>query len=216
MSKSSRWCSWLWLVSFLPFPSAVHAQKPGQPFVSPLKNFTVPVPDFAFGTRVQKSNNRDGGLVAFISGFGDLQRIDYVRLAAGTLAAQDSTARLGAYERALDGVVRANRGEVLTREPLSVAGDPMFYALVRFPEASQVVVGATGKRQDSFRGMLVLARGEFLYTLSVEAGSVLDQGATLEKKVAAGREAVQHLLGTITFQGSAIPVVRDTTRAAPP
>src|SRR3989442_13669969 len=67
MRTVSRLSRWLCIPVLLPlWPAA--GQKPGQLYVSPLKNFSVAVPNFAFGTRVQKSNNRDGGLVVFIGG----------------------------------------------------------------------------------------------------------------------------------------------------
>src|SRR5881296_1540081 len=213
MRTVSRLSRWLCIPVLLPlWPAA--GQKPGELYVSPLKNFSIAVPKFAFGTRVQKSNNRDGGLVVFIGGFGDLERIDYARLTPGALAGQDSAARLAAYGNALSGVALANHAEVLDREPLSVAGEPALYALVRFPEASQAIKGGTGKRMDSFRGLLLLARGEFLYTLAVEVGGIFGASLTREQQVESGERAVQRFFGEITFQGSPIPVVRDTARAA--
>src|SRR5437667_310835 len=209
VSRLSRWLCALVLLPLWPMAG----QKPGELYVSPLKNFSVAVPKFAFGTRVQKSNNRDGGLVVFIGGFGDLERIDYARLAPGAFAGQDSAARLAAYGNALSGVAQANRAEVLDREPLSVAGEPALYALVRFPEASQAIQGGTGKRMDSFRGLLLLARGEFFYTLAVEVGGIFGESLTREQQVESGERAVQRFFGEITFQGSPIPVVRDTARA---
>src|SRR5438445_341037 len=213
MRTVSRLSRWLCIPLLLPlWPAA--GQKPGQLYVSPLKNFSVAVPNFAFGTRVQKSNNRDGGLVVFIGGFGGLERIDYARRTGGALAGQDSAARLAAYGNALSGVAQANRAEVLDREPLSVGGEAALYALVRFPEASQAIEGGTGKRMDSFRGLLLLARGEFLYTLAVEVGGIFGASLTREQQVESGERAVQRFFGEITFQGSPIPVVRDTARAA--
>ena len=213
MRTVTRLSRWLCIPVLLPlWPAA--GQKPGELYVSPLKNFSIAVPKFAFGTRVQKSNNRDGGLVVFIGGFGDLERIDYARLTGGALAGQDSAARLAAYGNALSGVAQANRAEVLDREPLSVGGEAALYALVRFPEASQAIEGGTGKRMDSFRGLLLLARGEFLYTLAVEVGGIFGASLTREQQVESGERAVQRFFGEITFQGSPIPVVRDTARAA--
>src|SRR2546427_9594761 len=67
MRTVTRLSRWLCIPVLLPlWPAA--GQKPGELYVSPLKNFSIAVPKFAFGTRVQKSNNRDGGLVVFIGG----------------------------------------------------------------------------------------------------------------------------------------------------
>src|SRR2546430_1790377 len=210
VSRLSRWLCALVLLPLWPMAG----QKPGELYVSPLKNFSVAVPKFAFGTRVQKSNNRDGGLVVFIGGFGDLERIDYARLTGGALAGQDSAARLAAYGNALSGVAQANRAEVLDREPLSVGGEAALYALVRFPEASQAIEGGTGKRMDSFRGLLLLARGEFLYTLAVEVGGIFGARLTREQQVESRERAVQQFFAEITFQGAARPVVPVAARAA--
>src|SRR5256885_15831463 len=60
---------WLWIgVAAQLAPSSSQGQKPGQPYVSPLKNFSITVPNYAFGTKVQKSNKGDGGFVVFIGG----------------------------------------------------------------------------------------------------------------------------------------------------
>src|SRR2546426_8967948 len=62
---------WLWIgVAAQLAPSSSQGQKPGQPYVSPLKNFSITVPSYAFGTKVQKSNKGDGGFVVFIGGGG--------------------------------------------------------------------------------------------------------------------------------------------------
>src|SRR5437773_12123923 len=79
VSRLSRWLCIPLLLSL--WPAA--GQKPGELYVSPLKNFSIAVPKFAFGTRVQKSNNRDGGLVAFIGGCADLVGSAYSRAGGG-------------------------------------------------------------------------------------------------------------------------------------
>src|SRR5437867_6169546 len=92
MRTVSRLSGWLCIPVLLPlWPAA--GQKPGELYVSPLKNFSIAVPKFAFGTRVQKSNNRDGGLVVFIGGLGDLETSVYGRLSGGGVAGPDSAAR---------------------------------------------------------------------------------------------------------------------------
>src|SRR2546426_9716483 len=68
---------WLWIgVAAQLAPSSSRGQKPGQPYVSPLKNFSITVPNYAFGTKVQKSNKGDGGFVVFIGGVGGLGGIE--------------------------------------------------------------------------------------------------------------------------------------------
>src|SRR2546430_10632623 len=103
MRTVSRLSRWLCIPLLLPlWPAA--GQKPGELYVSPLKNFSVAVPKFAFGTRVQKSNNRDGGLVVFIGGVGGLGRGDYARLGPAAVAGQGSPARVPASREVCGGV----------------------------------------------------------------------------------------------------------------
>src|SRR3989449_11209111 len=93
MRTVTRLSRWLCIPVLLPlWPAA--GQKPGELYVSPLKNFSIAVPKFAFGTRVQKSNNRDGGLVVFIGGVGDLGRGGFARLTGGGVGGQESPAPL--------------------------------------------------------------------------------------------------------------------------
>src|SRR5207249_10758476 len=102
-SHLSRWL-WIGLAVQLT-PSSLQGQKPGQPYVSPLKNFSITVPNYAFSTKVQKSNMGDGGFVVFICGFGDLERIEFVRVEFALSAAQDSAMTLRLYEGALDNIL---------------------------------------------------------------------------------------------------------------
>src|SRR2546426_12834440 len=89
MRTVSRLSRWLCILVLLPlWPMA--GQKPGELYVSPFKNFSVAVPKFAFGTRVQKSNNRDGGLVVFIGGVGGPGGGEYLRLTPRGRAGQEA------------------------------------------------------------------------------------------------------------------------------
>src|SRR2546422_9801763 len=79
---------WLWIgVAAQLAPSSSQGQKPGQPYVSPLKNFSITVPNYAFGTKVQKSNKGDGGFVVFIGGFWGLGGIQEVRVGSAAIPA---------------------------------------------------------------------------------------------------------------------------------
>ena len=60
--------------------AGARAQSPGQIFKSPVKNFTIPVPDFPFGTKVVKQSDKSGGgLVLFWGKGGESQRINTSR-----------------------------------------------------------------------------------------------------------------------------------------
>src|SRR2546422_10759281 len=92
MRTVTRLSRWLCIPVLLPlWPAA--GQKPGELYVSPLKNFSIAVPKFAFGTRVQKSNNRDGGLVVFIGGVGGPGGGGYLRLGGGGVGGAGFSAR---------------------------------------------------------------------------------------------------------------------------
>src|SRR2546427_13268568 len=89
---------WLWIgVAAQLAPSSSQGQKPGQPYVSPLKNFSITVPNYAFGTKVQKSNKGDGGFVVFIGGFWGLERIGYLRVGSAAPPAQHPATRRPVY-----------------------------------------------------------------------------------------------------------------------
>src|SRR2546428_9515056 len=82
---------WLWIgVAAQLAPSSSQGQKPGQPYVSPLKNFSITVPNYAFGTKVQKSNKGDGGFVVFIGGVWGPGRRDSLRGGSPSTSPQDT------------------------------------------------------------------------------------------------------------------------------
>src|SRR2546425_11373422 len=86
---------WLWIgVAAQLAPSSSQGQKPGQPYVSPLKNFSITVPSYAFGTKVQKSNKGDGGFVVFIGGVWGPGGLQDVGGGAAATAAHDSATRV--------------------------------------------------------------------------------------------------------------------------
>src|SRR2546428_9196878 len=115
MRTVTRLSRWLCIPVLLPlWPAA--GQKPGELYVSPLKNFSIAVPKFAFGTRVQKSNNRDGGLVVFIGGVGGPGGGGYVRVAGGGGAGPGSARRRAAPARGLVGEARARRAPPRARD----------------------------------------------------------------------------------------------------
>jgi len=55
-------------------------QDPGEKYTSPLHNFSIRVPDYALGTKVEESNDKIHGWVGFKKGAGDAARIGYQRL----------------------------------------------------------------------------------------------------------------------------------------
>ena len=56
------------------------SQDPGEKYTSPLSNFSITVPDYPLGTKVEESNDKIHGWVGFKGGAGDAARIGYQRL----------------------------------------------------------------------------------------------------------------------------------------
>jgi hypothetical protein len=148
--------------------TTLRAQEPGKPFSSPLKNFTVMVPEFPFGTKVQKQNNKEGGTVSFLGAAGHAWRIDYTRLPTGTTVPMDSTELQAFYHKALEDLLHANPSTLLSERAYTLDDAMMLLALVSFPAGSHLQNAASGKRMDSVRGLLIFAHAGFLYMLHAE------------------------------------------------
>jgi hypothetical protein len=144
------------------------AQRPGQLFTSPLKDFEVTVPSYMFGTRVVKDRAKDGGFVAFQSDMGDLQRIDYSRLHPDRPAPSAPDSLHAFLGGPVAGILEANRHELLADDSIVVGDVRMRLFVVRFPEGSTLVDARTRKRLDSVRGLLVVTRNGIGYILTVE------------------------------------------------
>ena len=145
------------------------AQKAGQTFKSPLKNFTVPVPQLGLGgTVVQKKNTKNDGTVSFIGDTGDFHRIDYMRLPPRTPALTADEQQAG-HERILKGLVEANANSaIVVQKPYTLDDIPMLLAVVSFPGGSHLMDQRTRKHFDSTRGLLFFVRGGFVYVLHDE------------------------------------------------
>jgi hypothetical protein len=157
------------LLLALPIPSL--AQRPGKSFESPLKNFTVLVPQFPFGTKVKKQNDKNGGTVSFSGDLGHARRIDYSRLPPDTPVPTDSTEQQASYGRVLKILLESNPSSLIVEKPYLLDKIPMLFAIVSFPEGSHLANAGTGKRMDSVRGLLFFVRGAFLYVLHAELSS---------------------------------------------
>lgn len=174
MSSLGRQCA-LTCAAILLLPKALFSlQKPGESFQAPLKNFTVLVPNLPFGTKVQKKNDKDLGMVSFLGATGDVRRIDYQRLPPDFNIPTDSITLRRFTETALISLLEPNHGTVEADSAISLPDQEAWFALVHFPNASRLV-DSTGTRLDAVRGLLLFVRQGFAYTLSVEPG-VMDTG----------------------------------------
>jgi hypothetical protein len=158
------------LVLLLP-PTLPGLQKPGRPYESPLHNFSVVVPELAFGTRVQKANNSDDGMLSCLGEMGDVRRIDYQRLPPDFPYPSDSAALHAFGQVVLRDLLAANPGTIVNDGPVQIDGQDAWFALVTLFRASRVI-DSTGQRRDATRGVLVFGRSGFAYTLHAEQGVV--------------------------------------------
>ncbi|TFG66421.1 MAG: hypothetical protein E4H28_01970 [Gemmatimonadales bacterium] len=211
--------------SFL--PGTLHTQevkniKPGKTYTSPLKDFEVTAPDLCFGTKIQQQHDKNGGMVAFVSDVGQLDRIDFERVDANiatTIAQADSAVKLAMYAEHLNStVVQPNNASLLVKEPFKMAQTEALFAVAEFPGGGVLEVvkfgeeGMVRERMDSVRGLMVFLRGEILYVLHHEVGVNFDaigpcglsgQGGpelTPEERDRVAREGLQKLYATIIFK----------------
>jgi hypothetical protein len=148
-------------------PLPAWSQRPGQTFQSPLKQFSVVVPDLPFGTRVEKRNTKDEGTVAFLGAFGHAERVDYMRMPVDS-PPLDGAAQQDAFARVIGGLAESKGGEVVADQPYELDGIPMRLAVLSLPGGSHLADQKTGGRLDSVLGVLVFVRSEFLYSLQYE------------------------------------------------
>jgi len=195
--------------------------KPGKTYTSPLKNFAVVAPEFCLGTKIQQQNDKTGGMVAFLSDAGQLDRIDYQRLnpdLATAIDQADSAERLALYAEVLNSVTLQPSGAtLLVKEPITFQQSEALFAVAEFPGGSVLaeLTFADGKatpvRKDSVRGLMVFVKGEFVYVLHHEVGIDFDtwfcdlrgQGGpqlTPEERDHVAREGLQRLYATIAFK----------------
>jgi hypothetical protein len=180
-------------------PHALNSlQKPRQSFESPLKNFSVVVPELPFGTSIEKKSGKDGGTVSFLGATGDIQRIDYQRLPPDFAIPTDSASLQRFAESALQSLLTPYHGTVLADSALKFVDQDAWFALVNFPHAARVV-DSTGQRRDATRGLLLFVRNGFGYNLHVEGG-VMDTGPGHPLSVPHALELLSRFYQTITFR----------------
>jgi len=206
-------------------PSNLDAQevrgiKPGKTYTSPLKNFTVVAPELCKGTKIQQQHDKTGGMVAFLSDAGQLDRIDYQRMNADlatAIAQADSAVRLALYAEVLNSrLLQPSKANLLAQEALPFEQTEVLFAVAGFPSGSALAEltfadgRATPVRKDSVRGLMVFVKGEFVYVLHHEVGIDLDtwrglrgQGGpqlTPEERDRVAREGLQRLYAKIAFK----------------
>ena len=185
-------------IGFMVLVAGARAQSAGQVFKSPLKNFTVLVPDFVFGTKVVKQSDKNGGgLVLFWGKDGEWQRIDYFKIPEHSPVPADSTERYAYFHKLLDALLHDHDARILTERGETLDGIMMLNALIVFTAESHLSVSHNGqpaKRLDSTRGILVFARETFIYILQDEVGApIFNQGDEVPTTEQLGRRSDEYL-----------------------
>ncbi len=195
------------IVLALGLVSAAHAQM----YTSPLDNFSVPVPK-GIGQRVQPQNDNDGGIVAFHDDFGGYRSIFYLRLSPRSIELQkDPEAHRANLEKFFNEYAMtwlfkpaSPTASVLHSEHTRFGEENAYFAIVNLPEGSTMFDVKAKKRHNTKRGMMVFARGQFIYMVgSGENPSVLELGSSekpLDKLIEAERAKLISFASTIGFK----------------
>ena len=182
-----------------------------QTYTSPLDNFSVPVPK-GIGQRVQPQNDKDGGIVAFHDDFGGYRSIFYLRLSPRSIELQkDPEAHRANLEKFFNEYAMtwlfkpaSPAASVLHSEHIQFGEASAYFAIVNLPEGSTMFDVKINKRHNTRRGMIVFARGPFLYMIgSGENPSVLELDnpeQPLERLVEAERAKLTSFASTISFK----------------
>ena len=149
-------------------------------YFAPQKLFTIssPFPDEPIVSDGRQPDNNNAGAVSFIDMTGRLNGVLYMEDKDGTIAggAAESTRHLADWFRDTGfprffqaGVPDA---KVLRDEAGQIAGQPAWIAVAHVPKASPLGLSTKDsydvQRNDSWRGMAVVARGKHYYLLQTE------------------------------------------------
>jgi len=149
-------------------------------YLAPGKLFKMhsPFPDEAVVSDGRQPENNNAGAVSFIDGAGRMNGVLYMEDKGGTLKSAESggTRHLADWFRDTGFPrffqVNVPDSKVLRDEAGTIAGQPAWIAVAFVPNGSPLGVSAKGsyevQRNDSWRGMAVVARGKHYYLLQTE------------------------------------------------
>ena len=147
-------------------------------YTAPGKVFriTSPFPDNPVVSDGREPENNNAGAVSFIDNAGRLQGVLYMDDKGGGSTSDDPTKRIGDWFRDTGFPrffqVSIPDGKVLRDEPGQIAGNPAWIAVAHLPKSSPLGVivreGDEPRRNDSWRGMAVVAKGKRYYLLQTE------------------------------------------------
>ena len=149
-------------------------------YLAPGKLFKMssPFPDEPIVSDGRQPENNNAGAVSFIDMTGRLNGVLYMQDKGGTIGANapDPTRHLADWFRDLgfprffqSGVPDA---KILREQAGTIAGQPAWIGVAHVPNGSPLGLSAKDsydvKRNDSWRGMAVVARGKYYYLLQTE------------------------------------------------
>jgi hypothetical protein len=149
-------------------------------YLAPGKLFKMssPFPDQPIVSDGQQPENNKAGAVSFIDQAGRMNGVLYMQDKAGTIGSKDAdpTRHLADWFRDTGFPrffkVNVPDSKVLRDEAGTIDGQPAWIAVAHVPNGSPLGVSVKGsydvKRNDSWRGMAVVARGKHYYLLQTE------------------------------------------------
>jgi hypothetical protein len=147
-------------------------------YLAPGKLFKLssPFPDKPIVSDGRQPDNNNAGAVSFIDETGRMVGVLYMEDKDKTIAAGDDTRHLADWFRdtGFPRFFQANvpDSKVLRDEAGTIDGKPAWIAVAHVPNGSPLGVSVKGsydvKRNDSWRGMAVVARGKHYYLLQTE------------------------------------------------
>lgn len=177
-------------------------------YTSPLGNFSIDIPPFA-GLEVEDSATDEGGMVHFLGANGGGWHINYFRMPSDRVAALSDPVARDAQYRGLTQHLIAEKYQpnltgttVLHEQLIDVGGERAYFALIRLPEASQLWTAKTRKFEDQIIGLLVFAKADFSYVLSIDLINSFTShrlSAPITDNVKDAREILERFRSTLRF-----------------
>jgi hypothetical protein len=179
-------------------------------YTSPLNNFSLPVPRFAFGWRLDENNDALGGAVSFHGDMGGLYAISYLLVPASDAEIYDDPVLRDRvyssylHDDLLPGIRSVSpKTEVLHEEFLGQDEDREFFAVVNIPEGAALMDMISGKRFDSTRALLIFKAVGTLYMLHYELGDPIyrsEEFALDDGTIGRARDSLHRFKETIEFR----------------
>ena len=205
-----------YILSFVWFATAISGCVIGSAnisdgrYTSPRGNFSLPVPRFAFGSRLTEHNDSLGGYVSFHGDMGSLYAIHYLLVPPSDAEIYDDPVlrdRIYSsylHDDLLQNIFRRSpRTEVLHEEFLGQGEDREFFAVVNIPGGSPLIETNRGENLDSTRAILIFKAVGTLYMLHYELGDPLQRSEEFsfdDRTLGRARDSLHRFKETIEFR----------------